>query len=85
MYMSYCRFEGTRHELNACISEVEEHINEEAEYEVSDHEIRHFRQMIQEFVEFMDENELLDEYGELDNSKLDDICEAMSRGYGEEY
>ena len=85
MYMSYCRFEGTKAELNACLDEVNEHIYEEAEYEVSDREIQHFRQMVERFVEFMDENELLDEYGELDNSRLDEICEAMSKGYAEDY
>ena len=80
MYMSYCRFEGTEAELNACLDEVNEHIYEEAEYEVSDREIQHFRQIVERFVEFMDEHELLDEYGELDNSRLDEICEAMKHG-----
>lgn len=84
MYMSYCRFEGTKQELNACIAEVEEHIYQEAEYEVSDHEIRHFRQMVETFVSFLDEHQLLDEYGELDEDKLDEICESMKKGYAEE-
>ena len=83
MYMSYCRFEGTKQELNACIAEVEEHIYQEAEYEVSDHEIRHFRQIVENFVSFLDQHELLDEYGELDEDKLDAICESMKTAKSE--
>ena len=49
MYMSYCRFEGTLAELRACMSEVYDHVNEEAEYEVSDREINYFRQMVEIF------------------------------------
>ena len=81
--MSYCRFEGTKAELNACLAEVEEHIYEEAEYEVSDHEIGHFRQIVENFVSFLDQHELLDEYGELDEDKLDAICESMKRANSE--
>lgn len=80
MYMSYCRFEGTRQELNACLSEVEEHIYEEAEYEVSEREINHFRNMVETFVAFMDEHGLIDQYGELNTERLDEICESMKSG-----
>lgn len=82
--MSYCRFEGTNHELRACLADVEEHINEEAEYEVSDTEIRQFRKMVERFYEFMVETEILDEHGELDEEVLDSICEKMGQGYGME-
>ena len=79
MYMSYCRFEGTAAELRACLGDVEEHINEEAEYEVSDREIRSFRSMVEDFVNFLNENELLDEDGELNEDELDRVCELMKQ------
>lgn len=84
MYMSYCKYEGTRAEMNVCIEDVIEHINEEAEYEVSDHEIQQFRKMVHEFVEFMYEADLLDEHGEVNEDALDSVCEAMAKGYEEE-
>lgn len=84
MYMSYCRFEGTRSELAACLSEVEDHINLEAEYEVSEKEINHFRRMVKMFVEFLQEQEIIDEEGELDKEVLDRVCESMAHGYEEE-
>lgn len=84
MYMSYCRFEGTRSELAACLGEVEDHINMEAQYEVSEKEINHFRRMVKMFVEFLQEQELLNEEGELDKEVLDRVCESMAHGYEEE-
>lgn len=82
MYMSYCRFEGTRRELEACLQEVEEHVNEEAEYEVSDHEIAHFKKMIVDFVGWLNDMCLLD--GELDHDELDRVCESMAKCYNDE-
>ena len=84
MYMSYCRFEGTRQELQACFGEVYDHINEEAEYEVSDHEIREFRNMVRNMVEFLQDTEILDENGEVNERALDEVCETMRYGYSEE-
>lgn len=81
MYMSYCRFEGTKQELRRCFNDVEEHINEEAEYKVSEDEIRHFRSMVADMIDFLQETEIMDEYGELDRDALDSVCEAMRRGY----
>lgn len=83
-YMSYCRYEGTYSELRACLNDVEEHINEEAEYEVSDREIQWFRNMVELFHEFLCEQELMDEDGNLDNEALDRVCEAMTKSYDEE-
>lgn len=84
MYMSYCRFEGTRRELEACLQEVEEHVNEEAEYEVSDHEIAHFKKMIVDFVGWLNDMCLLDGDGELDGDELDRVCESMAQCYNDE-
>lgn len=84
MYMSYCRFEGTRRELEACLQEVEEHVNEEAEYEVSDHEIAHFKKMIVDFVGWLNDMCLLDDEGYLDREELDKVCQAMAKSYRED-
>lgn len=83
-YMSYCRFEGTDTELRCCLSDVEEHVNEEAEYETSYREIQCFRNMVERFHEFLCEQELLDNYGDLKMDRLDEICEAMSKSYAPE-
>jgi len=80
MYMSYCRFEGTRYELNACIGDVEEHINEEAEYPVSESEIEHFKKMLHDFYEFIYETEILTDDGELDEEMIEAICQKMREG-----
>jgi len=79
MYMSYCRYEGTLSELRACLDDVQEHIDGAAEYEVSYQEIRNFAQMVKEFVQFAQDNELIDCYGDLDNDRLEEICDAMGR------
>lgn len=83
MYMSYCRFEGTRAELNACMDVVQEHYNEEAEYEVSDREITEFKKMIYEVVDFLQNTEIIDDEGEIDNEQLDRVCEMMGQAYEE--
>lgn len=80
MYMSYCKFEGTRQELAVCLGDVMEHLNDEAEYKVSDREIANFRQMVKDFYEFMVDAELLTEEGELDEDMLERICDVMERG-----
>lgn len=84
MYMSYCRYEGTREEMRVCLSDAQEHINEEAEYEVSAREIDQFRGMVRDFVDFLNENELLDEYGDINEAVLDSVCERMARKYDPE-
>ena len=84
MYMSYCRFEGTFTELKACMATVDEHVNEEAEYEVSDREINYFTRMVTEFVDWLNDQCLLDEYGEVDEAMLETVCEAMRKRYCEE-
>ena len=84
MYMSYCKFEGTYAELRACIDDVKEHTNEEAAYEVSYREIQNFREMVRYFYSFLCDQELLTEDGNLDDARLDEVCEAMSKSYTEE-
>ena len=84
MYMSYCRYEGTYSELRACLNDVEEHVNQYAEYKVSDREIQHFRNMVELFHEFLCEQELLDEDGNLNWDEVDKVCAAMAKSYDEE-
>ena len=83
MYMNYCKFEGTLAELNACIADVEGHVNEDAQYPVSAREIDCFRLLVETVANFLADAELLGEYGEIDSVRLDEICEAMSHGYEE--
>ena len=84
MYMSYCRFEGTNNELVKCLSDVEEHIYGEAPYKVSDNEIEYFKKMTVEFFDFLKDNYLVTQDGELDGIVLDRICEAMAKAYADE-
>ena len=79
MYMSYCRFEGTRAELNTCLSVVEEHVNGEAEYRVSENEVNHFQQMVQDFVGWLHDMALLDDEGYLDEDALNEVCDDMMK------
>ena len=79
MYMSYCRFEGTAQELTACLAEVNEHLWEESPYKVSEREIGCFRNMVQTFHEFLMSAEMLTEDGELDEGRLDEVCDYMRR------
>lgn len=82
MYMSYCRFEGTRHELNACMANVLEHINEEAEYSVSHGEIEHFKEMTKAFVDFLLDTEILEE-AYINEEALKSVCEKMAQSFSE--
>ena len=82
-YMSYCRHEGTLSELRACLQDACDHINEEAEYEVSDREIRCFKTMVVEFHQFLMDTGLLDEDGYIDDNELQKVCDAMSKSYDE--
>jgi len=80
MYMSYCRFEGTRMELNACLNDVEEHVNGEAEYPVSENEVNHFRWMVENFAGWLHDMALLDDEGYLDEDALNEVCDDMMKG-----
>ena len=67
-------------ELQACFEAVEEHVNSEAEYGISEREIYNFKRMIGDIAEFLYNFDLLDENGEINQTALDDVCEAMERG-----
>lgn len=84
MYMSYCRFEGTKSELRACLNDVQEHIDGEAWDSISDREIGCFKAIIMDVVDFLNDNCLIDEDGMVDRKGLDDVCQAMAKGYEEE-
>lgn len=78
--MSYCRFEGTRNELLACLNEAECCVDGEPGYSVSEKETNQFRRMVTMFVDWMHDMCLLDCNGELDMNVLNEICEAMVKG-----
>lgn len=80
MYMSYCRFEGTLQELKACLWDVEDHITGNADYPVRENEIEQFKQMVIWFHDFMLEQELIGEDGEVDMGELEDVCNLMRKG-----
>ena len=82
-YMSYCRFEGTQIELQNCLYDVEDHMTEQAEYPVSESEIGHFQSMVEDFYYWMNDVGLLNEFGELDEEVLNDICDKMKNGRAE--
>lgn len=67
-------------ELQACFDAVNDHVNGEAEYAISDREIYNFKRMVGDIAEFLRENDLLDEDGEINQTALDDACAAMERG-----
>lgn len=81
MYMSYCRFEGTKQELAACLREVNDHIECQAEYGISEREIRHFKTMVYDFVDFLNDNSLLDDCGEIDREQLESVCKLMEKSF----
>ena len=82
MNMSYCRQENTLFALKEALGDVEAHINEEAEYEVSDREIHQFSRMVEYMFEFLSEQELIDfETCDLDRDRLEEICNAMAVSY----
>lgn len=79
MYMSYCRFEGTRAEINACLNAVEEHVNGEADFPVSGNETNNFQHMVRDFVDWLHDMALLDDEGYLDEDALNDVCDDMMK------
>ena len=70
--------------MKACLADVDEHIMEDAEYETSENEVRHFLDMVMDFFGWMNDNELITEDGELDEDQLGGICQAMRKAYSEE-
>lgn len=84
MYMSYCRMEGTRMELAACLQDAEEHLYGEAEYAVSEREIEHFRRIIEDTFYWMRDMDMILDDGRMNEAVLVEICEAMSRAGEEE-
>lgn len=75
--MSYCHFENTLLALRECLDDVQEHVEEYADYPTSARETERFRMMVHEFVDFLNENGLLDEYNDVDEAALDDVVEKM--------
>lgn len=83
MYMSYCRIEGTYQELQAVLNDVQDHINGEAEYPISERERECFKDMVYWFHDFMLDNCLIDEDGEVDSRELENVLVQMAHGADE--
>lgn len=83
-YMSYCRFEGTKHELAICLGEVQAHIDKEARYEVSENEIEYFKDMVYDFIEFCRDNNIIKNVTEINKEVLKQVCDKMRESYDEE-
>lgn len=64
-------------ELQSCFDTVNDHVNGDADCAISEREIYNFKRMIDEIAEFLRENDLLDEDGEINQTALDDICNFM--------
>ena len=77
MYMSYCRFEGTRNELSACMDKVTERLDEMDDCAVSEREVANFRNMVLEFNNWLHDMELIDDEGYIDEEALDSVCAAI--------
>lgn len=77
MYMSYYMFEGAFDEVKRCLRTAQEYIDGEEEGTVSKREAECFKNMVRELYYFLEENNLLNEYGELDEADLDELCEKM--------
>ena len=75
MYMSYCRNEGTYHEITACIDAAQEIIDSDStdRSTMSDREAHYFVEILRTVQNFLIENELLDEFGDLGEEKLDGL------------
>ena len=66
-------------ELRACLRDVEDHVNGDARDRVSKREIDKFRTMVQEFYRWLNDMALVNEYGELEEDALEDVCEDMAK------
>lgn len=80
MYMSYCRFEGTKNELRACLENVQEHIEDIAEYSVSDMEIESFQDICEEMFYFLKDNCIINDDAYIDWDELEKVCNKMKNG-----
>jgi len=81
VFMSYCRFEGTKKALNECLSDVTEilennHIGLEYEPK-SETEVKAFREMVIDMVHWLYDTCILDGEGDLDECELDNICHEL--------
>ena len=84
--MNNKKFQNALYDLRACMYDVDEHINAEAEHKVSDEEINAFRQMVYEMQDFLVNGIcVLDDDKQIDLGQLEFVCDAMSREYSETF
>lgn len=73
MYMSYCRNEGTYQEITACLDAVQERLDDVTCEQMSQKEAHYFVEIIRAVHYFLIENDLVDEFGDLDEDKLEEM------------
>lgn len=71
--MSYCRFENTKHDLNDCINAI---VDRE---KISDNEAHHAKWMMQNIVDFLNDECLLTEDNTFDEEAFDRIIKEMQQ------
>lgn len=81
VFMSYCRYDGAKRALLECLGDVQEKIdannsNEEFTPKTTD-EVEAFEYMIEYFVQWLYDNNILDGEGELDNNELSNVCDML--------
>jgi len=65
------------------MSTVQEHIEGEAEFSMSDYEIRCFKTMVEEFTDWLYDTGILSER-EINWNELDEVCKQMAECYEED-
>lgn len=69
--MSYCRMQNTYPDLQDCFQAIEDRKTLSREESMS------FRLMVESMIEFLQNKNLIDEYGELNASQLDDLIDEL--------
>ena len=75
MNMSYCRFRNTRNDLRDCINALSERNIS------SDEEKRAAKEIINMMLDFLNDEDLLDDEGNLNEETLDNIIEQCDEEY----
>lgn len=77
--MSNCGFWKVRYDLKARFNIVDNKVNGCCESAIPEHEVKDFRQLIEDIVDWLRNMNLLDDYGELNEDELSDVCSVMMK------
>lgn len=75
-FMSYCRQEGAYIAMSEALDQIEEYRND-PDMEMSDSEVRSFKNNIHIIYDWMNDMCLIDGEGEFDECELDNICHEL--------